>query len=99
MQILDWKDVDFTQGMSIKPMHENESVKEILITLPKDEILSEHKAPSKISVQVLNGEIEFGVGEEVFILKTLENIYLDAGVVHYLKGLKDSIIRLSLYKA
>lgn len=98
MQILDWSNVDFNKGLSIKPMNENESVKEISITLPKDAVLKEHKAPCKISVQVLSGEIEFGVGEEVFILKALSNIYLDEGVLHHLRGLKDSIVRLSLYK-
>lgn len=98
MQILEWSKVDFSQGLSIKPMAENESVKEISITLAKDSVLSEHKAPSKISVQVLSGEIEFGVGEEVFLLKALDCIYLDAGIMHCLKGLQNSIVRLSLYK-
>ncbi|RDU69487.1 cupin [Helicobacter cholecystus] len=98
MQVLDWSKVDFTQGVKITPMKENQSVKEILITLPKEGVLSEHKAPYNIGVQVLSGEIEFGVQGEVLVLKALENIYLDTGVLHHLKGLKDSIVRLSLYK-
>ncbi|WP_300222319.1 cupin domain-containing protein [uncultured Helicobacter sp.] len=98
MQILEWSKADFSEGLSIKAMSENESVKEIQITLAKESVLNEHKAPSKISVQVLSGRIEFGVEGEVFELKALDCIFVDAGVLHHLKGIENSILRLSIYK-
>lgn len=98
MEILQWNKADFSKGLNIEVMSENESAKEIKITLAQGSSLDEHKAPSKISVQVLRGEIEFGVEGEIYHLKALDCIYLDSGVLHHLKGLQDSIVRLSLYK-
>ncbi len=99
MQVLSWlKDTDFTKGLKIDKMFENNKGKEIRITMPKDVVMKEHKAPGKISVQVLQGQIWFEVQGDRHIFEQGDMITLDALVPHSLGGIENSIIRLSLSK-
>lgn len=98
-KIINWSNAVFEpKAVKIEPKAENESTKEIQITMAKDSIMKEHKAPFSIFVQVLSGNIEFEVQEQKFDMQTLDMIGLDANVPHSLKAKQDSIIRLSLAK-
>ncbi|NDJ27879.1 cupin domain-containing protein [Campylobacter sp. MIT 19-121] len=100
MQVISWDRLEFKdEQVGIKVLHENANAKEIQIIMPKESMMKEHKAPFDISVQVLKGEIEFSLENEIFKLKALDMIALSANVPHSLKALKDSIVRLSLAKA
>lgn len=98
-KIINWSNAVFEpKAVKIEPKAENESTKEIQITMAKDSIMKEHKAPFAIFVQVLNGEIDFDVSGKTYRLKSLDMISVDANVPHSLCALVDSIVRLSLAK-
>ncbi|ARQ97167.1 cupin [Campylobacter lanienae] len=90
---------DIFDGVKSAMLCETEFSKEIRITMSKDSIMKEHKAPSAIIVQVLRGEIEFEMSGEILVMGELDMVTLPALKPHSLKALKDSIIRLSLSKS
>ncbi|MDL0089669.1 cupin domain-containing protein [Campylobacter gastrosuis] len=97
MQTFTWQSSEFN-GVLVDKIHEMGGVKEIRIRLEKGAVMKEHKAPGAIMVQVLRGEIDFSVNENLVKLNELDMITLDANVPHSLLALKDSIVRLSLSK-
>ncbi|WP_430803614.1 MULTISPECIES: cupin domain-containing protein [unclassified Campylobacter] len=97
MEKLVWKDEKFN-GVTVTKMHEMNGTKEIRINLEKGAVMKEHQAPGAISVQILKGQIEFGVNQESIELNELDMITLDANVPHSLTALQNSIVRLSLSK-
>lgn len=72
--------------------------KEIRILLKNGQTMKEHKAPYPIIVHILEGEIDFGIGDEIKLLQTGDVITLKSNVYHDLTAKKDSIIRLTLSK-
>lgn len=97
MEKLTWKDDEF-KGIKIVKMHETSEIKEIRISLEKDTTMKEHKAPGAIMVQILQGKVDFGVNGKTISLDELDMVALDANVMHSLKALENSIVRLSLSK-
>ncbi|MCE3037047.1 cupin domain-containing protein [Helicobacter anatolicus] len=97
MQIIHWNHDNF-EKFGTKILHENQSAKEIQITMPKDCVMKEHSAPFDISVQVLKGKIWFKIDQEEVVLNALDMVTLDAKIVHSLGAYEDSIVRLSLSK-
>lgn len=85
-------------SLKAAPLIEGDFSKEIRINMPKGSLMHDHHAPFPIIVQVLRGELDFGVGDEHFIMNELDSISLKASEVHNLKANTDCIIRLSLYK-
>lgn len=70
--------------------------REVRITFKKGQEMKEHKAAYPIVVQVLEGSIDFGVSSERTILEKGMLIALEAGIMHDLQALEDSIVRLSI---
>lgn len=97
MQIVKW-DVSEYNGVLVHKMHEIDGVKEIRISMAAGAEMKEHSAPGDIMVQVLSGEIDFSVGGDVFRLNKFDMMCLEPNVLHSLRALKDSIIRLTLSK-
>ncbi|NGY38782.1 cupin [Flavobacterium sp. XN-5] len=71
---------------------------EVRILLKKDQVMKEHQAPFPIVIEVFDGAIQFGVNGENQTLNRGDIISLDASVPHDLKGISDSIIRLTIHK-
>lgn len=84
--------------LTAQPLVEGGFSKEIRINMPKGSLMRDHHAPYPIIVQVLCGQLDFGVGDEHFIMDELDSISLKASEVHNLKANTDCIIRLGLYK-
>lgn len=86
-------------GVKTAMLCESEFSKEIRITISKDAIMKEHRAPNAIIVQVLRGQIEFEMSGNIIVMNEFDMITLPSLVPHSLKALEDSIIRLSLSKS
>ncbi len=78
---------------------ETVATRELRITLGKDILMKEHKAPYPIIIQVLEGCIDFGIGAEKQVMGKGDMIGLEAHLPHSLLALENSIVRLTLQKA
>lgn len=83
----------------IKAMLDSSFGKEIRIAFQKDQVMKEHKTPFPITVMTLRGSIEFTIGDDNTILNAGDVIAVDGSVMHELKALEESVVRLSLHKS
>lgn len=95
-----YKDLEFSdESVVITPMLSSDFGKEIRIAFKEGQVMKEHKTKFPITVMTLQGSIEFGVGDETVILDQGDIIALEGNVLHELKALKESVVRLSLHKS
>ena len=93
-------DLEFSnQNVVIKSMLDSSFGKEIRIAFKEAQVMKEHKTKFPITVMTLRGSIEFGVGEEMFLLNEGDVIALEGGIMHELKATQESVVRLSLHKS
>ncbi len=93
-------DIKYNDGRpAIQVMLETEAGKEIRIAFKKGQVMKRHQTPFPIVVEVFDGQIDFGVNDEVLNLKRGSLIALAGNVPHDLTAQEDSIVRLSLNKA
>jgi quercetin dioxygenase-like cupin family protein len=87
------------KSVVITPILESSFGKEIRIAFKKGQIMKEHKTKFPITVMTLKGSIEFTVAKEMRVLNEGDIIALEGGILHELKGTKESIVWLSLHKS
>ncbi len=87
-----------TERISTKVILNDDHTKEIRILMSNGQEMKAHKAPFPIQVHVLEGSIDFEVGDNRFKMDGGSIISLDANVVHALYAHENSMIRLSLNK-
>lgn len=78
---------------------ETDFSKEIRIAFKEGQIMKKHQTPYPIVIQIVKGEIEFGVNNEALVLSEGDLITLEGCVYHDLKAVKESIVRLTLSKS
>jgi quercetin dioxygenase-like cupin family protein len=83
----------------ITPLITNEFTKEIRIVFRAGQSMKAHKTSFPITVMIVSGVIDFGVGEERYTLSAGDVVALEGNVTHDLNALEDSIVRLSLHKS
>ncbi|WP_088323696.1 AraC family ligand binding domain-containing protein [Polaribacter tangerinus] len=83
---------------AINMLLETSFSKEIRIAFKEGQVMTAHKAPLAIVVQVLKGAIDFGVYDEIIPLKSGDLISLEPNVIHHLSAIKESVVRLTLLK-
>lgn len=84
---------------AIYVLFETTFTKEIRIAMKKGQVMKEHQTPFPIVVEIVKGNIEFGVEGGILKLKKGYLVALDGGVPHDLTAKEDSIIRLTLTKS
>ena len=77
-------------------LFKSETMRIVLIGLHENAELTPHKASGVISIQVLDGEINFFVGEQESVVQKGQMITLQENVVHGVKALKESFFLLTL---
>lgn len=82
----------------ITPLVESGFTKEIRIVFRAGQLMKAHKTSFPITVMVLKGVIDFGIGDERHEFREGAIVALEGGVVHDLAAMEDSIVRLSLHK-
>jgi quercetin dioxygenase-like cupin family protein len=68
----------------------------VLIALHKEAVMKKHTAEGIISVQVLEGEINFSTDNESIVLGQGNMIALHTGLPHSVKAIKESVFLLTL---
>ena len=95
-----YKELKFSdESVVIKPMLDSDFGKEIRIAFKEGQIMKEHKTKFPITVMTMRGSIEFDIGEETVILNEGDVIALEGNIMHELKALEESVVRLSLHKS
>ena len=95
-----YEDLTFSdKSVVITPLLDSAFGKEIRIAFKQGQVMKEHKTKFPITVMTLKGCIEFTVGTEMYVLNTGDVIALKGDVMHELKAIKESVVRLSLHKS
>jgi quercetin dioxygenase-like cupin family protein len=74
----------------------NPAVRVVLEALREGAGMAEHRAPGPITVQVLEGEIQFSVGEAVHTLRAGQLLVLPTRRPHSVKAAQDSAFLLTI---
>ncbi len=85
-------------GPAIKVLFESDTSKEVRIVFKAGQVMKEHHTSYPITVEIFEGEIDFGVYGEVHHLNRGALLSLAPKVPHDLKAKTDSIVRLTLAK-
>ncbi len=94
------QDLKFNENKpAVSLLMETDFSKEIRILFKKDQQMDEHQAPLPITVQIVQGSIDFGVQGKVHTLETGDLITLSGQVPHDLKANTESVVRLTLSKS
>lgn len=95
-----YDDVEFGEKKpALKVLLKTPFVNEVRIAFQKGQEMKEHKAAHPIVVQVLEGEIDFGVSSDRVLLKKGMAITLEPNILHDLIANEQSIVRLSIHIA
>jgi quercetin dioxygenase-like cupin family protein len=93
------KDLEYNEAKPmIKVLFETSFTKEIRIAMKAGTEMKKHQTSFPIVVELVEGNLDFGVNDSVLDLKRGDLIALEGGVPHDLKAKTDSIVRLTLTK-
>ncbi len=93
------RNIEFKENKpSIQLLFETNVSKEIRIAMKAGQVMSEHKTPFPIVVELFEGNVAFGVQGKTLHLCKGDLISLDGNVPHDLRAASDCIIRLTLSK-
>lgn len=77
-------------------IYKTDGLRMVLIALHEDAILAKHTADGILSLQVLEGEINFSAEDRSVIVKEGQMIALHKGLPHSVVAIKESVFLLTL---
>ena len=77
-------------------IYKTDGMRIVLIALHKDAELKRHKADGILSVQVIDGKINFMTDDSSVELETKQMIALHKGLYHSVKAIEESVFMLTL---
>lgn len=83
---------------AVKLLLETDFTKEVRILMRKGQEMKEHQTPFPIVVELISGEITFGVEGEEYEVEMGDLLTLSGGVPHHLFAKEESVIRLTISK-
>jgi len=93
------KDLRFNdEKPAISVLFETDTTKEIRIVFKKGQLMKKHQTAFPISVEIVDGMLDFGVKNKLYNLGKGDLIALEGNVPHDLKATTDCIVRLTLSK-
>lgn len=86
------------EKVAISVLFETETTKEIRILFKKGQLMKKHQTSFPITVEMVEGALDFGVNDTVYSLVKGDLVALAGSVPHDLKAKTDCIVRLTLSK-
>lgn len=94
------KDVVYDEKQpAISVLLETPTSKEIRIVFAENQYMKKHQTPHAITVEMVEGNLDFGIEDTVHQLVKGDILSLDGGVPHDLLAKSKCIVRLTLSKA
>ena len=84
-------------GYLSKTVFEGSSGEADLFMLPKGAKISSHTSSRDASVMILQGEVDFMLGDQVHRVKAGDWFFMEAGLVHALSAIEDLVFLLTLF--
>ena len=85
-----------TSDRNAMAVYKTNGMRIVLIALHEEAVMKKHTAEGIISVQVLEGEINFSIDDQSLVLKKGQMIALHKGLPHSVKAIKESVFLLTL---
>ncbi len=85
-----------TSDRNAMTVYKTNGMRIVLIALHEDAVLKKHTADGIISVQVLEGEINFSTDDQSVVIKQGQMIALHKGLPHSVKAIKEAVFLLTL---
>ena len=77
-------------------LFKTDAMEAIRLVMPAGKQIAEHKAPGEITVQCLEGQVNFSAGGTSHVLCGGEMLYLEAADPHAVEAVKDSTVLVTI---
>lgn len=77
--------------LQIRKLHKTDAFEVLSISLEKGSVFPEHTSPRDVLLIVLNGEIDFHINGESFIIREKQHFNFGANTPHWVMANKDSM--------